>query len=578
MLLSVFDFGAIPNTDATVAIAAANTYADKNKVKVLIPANYTFNIDNSDIDTKNFIGEGKLRFSNQDRVQSAQYRKNIILSNSYITTLEDEFGAHSWQHPPNRYTAFSGSAKALGKEYIAARNAKNHYYSSDSSSELVLYILDRNKPGGKILKKTIYSTTKGGDIRDINISILPNSNSDLLIRFVLQTSKNTYENYLMVYSCAKTQVESIRKLNFNTINQYAFGNTLITPKGRLLIAHYSLDGKTTISRSVDIYNKNLKDEILMERIRDFEVSKSAEPTIGYWDDKLIIFYRMSKGVNGRFSYTYDLEGIHNWIKNQNLNLEVHAPFIEPYNNKKTLLMLFSLGSDRSIIGTYSTENLKGWYSTTKLKIAGETHLSQGQSGGYPSFVDYNDNISVASYADFRSSNKKLMTRFDVRLFKKTPLLAENSLEAQINTFNNFDFKNINKVMNTDHNVVNIKLAIKKDMMLKGFYLKIMGDKLNTNIQLLNEAGNIVAVASKIASTKNGFQEVLFCFDSKVSVFPGIYTLRLNSNDNLKLAIGEFPESKVKLNRIKYKTYEILGLDDGKTNYYNNFTIVKFVFK
>lgn len=552
--LSVTNFGALTGVNSTTAFTAANNFASANGWKVSIPENSLFELDNSNIDTSNFIGLGKLKFINHNRVMAPEYRKGS--NQNGIITLEDEFGQHV--NANNRYSGFGCSALANGKEYVAVRCGQNHYYNALVPSHLVMYIIDRNK-NNAVTKQVLMTSSVGQDIRDINISVMPQYANRLLIKFAVQTGSNTYDTYLLVYNCTNNTVESTRLIQLPT-NHFTWGNTLITPTGFLLVPSYGVDGSCRIYRSSVAFDPQSTAAIAVTQAAQFESGGSAEPTICYYDDRLFVFYRMGEGINGRYNKTYNLEGTSGWGTNISLSREVHAPYVDPYNfGKSELLMMCSLGNARSLLATFATQNLENWYTTAQLFIAGNTTLGDGQSGGYPSFVDYGENLSVQSYADFRSSDMTLMSRLDVRLVKKQMYSAINSYEAQRITLNNSSLDWGEYSLGTSAATIDIAIGLKRSLTVTKARLRMTGVSANTFVEILNSSGVILATSAVANINTTTYQDVEFVFP-QTALTPGNYTVRIQRKDTANPLVFNWNSSNIVKKRvIKNKVIDILNL-------------------
>ncbi|AWL29231.1 hypothetical protein DJ533_11965 [Acinetobacter defluvii] len=547
--LTVFDFGAsaTTNVDSTDSLTIAPP-------KTELPDGFTVSADNSNFDTSKFKGNGNLRFSNHNRIMKAEYRKGA--NKNGIITLEDEFGQHVDAN--NRYSGFGCSSIANGKEYIAVRCGQNHYYNTSVSSHLVMYIIDRNK-NNTVTKQVLLTSPQGHDIRDINISIMPQYANRLLIKFAMQTSSNTFETYLLVYNCTNNTVENTRKITLPT-NQFTWGNSIITPTGYLLVPSYGLDGSCRIYRSTTIFDYSLSTDIAVTQAAQFESGGSAEPTICYYDDQLICFWRMGAGVNGKYNKTYNLEGTSGWGANLNMAREIHAPYVDPYNfGKKELLMMCSLGNARSLLATFATQNLESWYTTAQLYIAGDTTLANGQSGGYPSFVDYGENLSVQSYADFRSSNMALMSRLDVRMTKKQMFSALNSYEAQRITYKDSSLDWGEYSLETSAATIDIAIGLKRSLSVTKVRIRMTGVSTNTFVEILNSSGSVIATSAISNINTTGYQDVEFVF-SPTALTAGNYTVRIQRRDTANPLVFNWNNgSIVKKRVIKNRILDILGL-------------------
>lgn len=577
--LNIFDAGATNLTNSTAALEISSIFAKQNNCKIEIPAGTMILADNSNFDTSVFWGDGDIKHESSSIVMNNEFRKKLDQYNSKVITLEDEFGYHNLVDDNDlRYTAFGSACLSMGKEYIAVRSGINHYMDNSIPGCLVLYTLYRNQTKNKITKKILMTAPTGKDIRDVNISVHPENGNRLLIKYVLKTGTSTYENYLITYDSQDEKVISSRKFAFDTLNQFSWGNTLISPSGYLLSAHYGNDGKTTISRSTNVFDINANTDITMQRIRDFEPNSSAEPTLTYWNDRLIAIYRMPNGINGKYAYTFDKEGIFGWSQNFTIPREIHAPAVEPYcDSKDELTFAFSLGSARSIIATASTQNLENWFITANIFIAGEITLKSGQSGGYPSFVDYGENISISSYADVRHQNGKLSTRFEVKEIKKASISAKNSISSQIN-FLKLSFNDCIESLGTNSPYTDIIFGLKSKFDGKGFLLKLVGQDTATKFDILDQTGNIIYSVTKDISLVNP-EIINLLFSTNLSMNPGIYTLRIYGAGKVNPLIRRFnTKRQVKKNIVKSEHIDIIDLKTyGSSIFSSSSTYIDLIF-
>ena len=558
--LNAFDFGAKNSAISVASLEAASLFASSNGIKVELPENSSFKLDNCNVDTSKFIGSGDLVFPNHNRKMLPKYRKGY--GDNSVITLEDEYGQHI--DASNRYSGFGCSAIANGREYIAVRCGKNHYFVPTEPSFVVLYVLNRTK-NNEITKQILFTSEVGQDVRDINIVTMPQYSNRLLVKFALQTSESSFETRLIVFNCTNNTVELVRKINLPT-SQFTWGNTLITPQGFLLIPSYGLDGSCKIYRSTAAFDYTATAEIEVTQTAQFESSGSAEPTICYFDDQLICFWRMGAGVSGRFNRTYNLEGSSGWGANVSLGREVHAPFVDPYNfGKSELLMMCSLGSARSLLATFASQNLENWYSTAQILCAGDTTLANGQSGGYPSFVDYGENLSVQSYADFRHSNMLLTSRLDARLIKKSLVSALNSYEAQRSVHRDSSTGWGEYSLGTSAATIDVKIALKRNLTATKVRLRMTGSSTTTFVEILNSSGSVVATSSSPTINANPYQDVEFTLPS-TALTPGIYTVRIQRKETANPLVFNWNTSGIVKNKvIKNRIIDILGLTSASSS-------------
>ena len=559
-LLNPYDFGATYTGDNTAAITLANTYANTAQVQIELPTNAVFEVDNCNINTANFVGAGKLLFKNHNHTMLPKYRKGS--GNSDIITLEDEYGSHI--DASNRYSGFGCSVMMNGAEWVVSRTAKNPYYDAAIPSSLVMYKIDRNQDN-KVTKSTLITESAGRDIRDANASIYPAQPSHCLIKYALQTSANTFEGRLMTYD-ASTGVVSNRKLLVPT-NQYVWGNTLITPLGYLLTASYGLDGSIVLYRSSDVFSISDTSDIAMVQVAQLDTGGAAEPTIAYYKDVLFIIWRKSVGTVGKYATTYNTEGLGGWGTSINAPREVHAPYADPYNiGKDELLVMFSLGNARSILATMASQNLTTWHTTATVLCAGNTTLASGQSGGYPSFVDYGENISVQSYADFRHSDMTRTSRLDVRMLKKQTFSAKNNIAACLEEYFNSALEWGEYSLGTSAATVDISVVFKRELSINYVALRMSGVSNNTFVELVNSAGVVVATSSKPTISAPLVTNIVFTFPRAVAASATPYTVRIQRRDTVNPHVFNWTNNKLRTPRvINNKTYNITNLTSASSS-------------
>lgn len=560
--LTVFDFGALDSqSNSTLFFEGADTYAKTKGIKIEIPTGTTFNVDNANFNTQNFFGGGKLKHISSSYITLPEQRRGSYFYNDAQITLEDVFDDHLTKDGESeRYTAFGGAATLFGKEFIAVRTGKDHFRDAITPSSLVLYIIDRTKASNPISKSVLFTPVTGKDVRDVNVCIHPSFGNRLLIKYVIYDGIN-YEGWLITYNATNYTVESNRKLDFG-VSQFVWGNTLISPSGRLITASYGLNGSINIYRSTSNFDVLATTTISLALIKTFEPSAAAEPTICYFDDRMVIFYRMGTGVQGKFAWTYDKEGLVNWSTPTNMGREVHAPAVEPYlNTKEELFMISSLGPARAVLSTFATQNLTAWYSTANILVAND----QIGFGGYPSIVDYGDEISVSSFVDIHNASTQPCTIFDVRKFKKRPYSALNAINAQRETFRNSNLAWGEYSLNASATNIDVKIALKVGLTFSRVRMRMTGVSTSTFAELLNEAGAIVATSANISINTSSSVDVDFIFSS-AALTAGIYTIRIQRRDSANPYVFNWnTQNYGKPRIIKNRVVDILGLTSSDSS-------------
>ncbi|HCV3300526.1 TPA: phage tail protein [Acinetobacter baumannii] len=573
--LDIFDAGAYLVGNNVSAVEIANNFAKQTGNKITIPDWFTAQADNSDIDTKNFIG-GNLKQSSTPLTSNIFFKKNEISEFSRFT-LEDEFGAHSIVNGQKYYYSGFGSSVGInGKEYYVVRTAIKHARDAANPSQVYLYTLTRD--GTKKLEKTLlYTAAVGDDVRDINISIDNRANGVFaLVKFAELTPSGGYRQKLLYVNIGNSPANVVANhtLDVGGISYFTWGNTLVTPSGKLLVACYSLSGKIYLFRSTNTVTETAlqsSSTIPMSIVwTNPDSNKSYEPTIGYWDDKLVMFYRKDNGVNGKYAFTYDLEGGNAWSQTKNLNRELHAPAMPTRTNGNTLYVVGSLGNKRDTIVTFATQNLVNFYDTATLKSAGGLSISGNMTAGYPSFTDNEDKITMLTYSDLLLPNGKDATRIDLLTIQKKTLSAEHKYTSQAQRWNQLSFQDLNENPATSGDYVYFQFGLKKTITIKGLKLKTIGSINDLVVTITDQNGNVIG-STNPKSLINTEQVVNDLTMNQITLEPGLYTLKIPRSGSFNIIGTSVANPFLKKNIVKSRTIDILDFySSSNQNMGNNY--------
>lgn len=415
-------FGAVPGIDSTAAFVAAQLVSNQ----VMLPAGTWVT---RSVDTSRLVGPGDLKsYAESPRVTPPALRKDWSNGNRSRQPFEDEFSPHAVVDGAELYyTAFGSAIMINGVELYAVRTGYEHTSNFGYKSVLHLYRFRRDA-NPCVEKQVIYTTTLSEDIRDVNISPHPSRAGFALISFAEKRVDGSYQARLIVWNENMRTIESNRLLSGVSGADFKWGNCLITPSGYLIFAAYAIDGTAIrIYRSTAALGAGTG-AISMAVASTITDTVASEPTIGYWRDKLVLFYRRT-GAASKLTYSYEKEGGGTWAATvYPYGLSAHCPGMLAYCNAETWTAFFGLGTDRRIIGATSSQNLRNFKGTQALDVTG------GVTGGYPSIIDVGGYYATSTYSEHHDKPGDLKrTRFDRIEIPKSSVDVGPSDPGRVNT-------------------------------------------------------------------------------------------------------------------------------------------------
>ena len=393
-------FGANQGVDSTAAFVAALAAAPL----VFVPAGTWVT---SRADTDRLLGPGELKsYAASPRSTYVSLRKDPTDGARTRQPFEDEFSPHATVDGVDLYyTAFSSGCMVDGIEVYAVRTGYEHTSNFTKKCVLHLYLFDRT--GNPVISKAaIYTTTTNEDIRDVNICPDPRRAGFVLVSFAEALSGGNYQTRLITYNIRSASVESNRLMAGIPSTEFKWGNALITPQGYLMFCSYSAGG-TEIKVWRSTAQLPASGTVTMALAYTFTDTFSSEPTVGYWQDKLVIFWRRTGAVS-RVSYTYDKEGSGPWATPvYPYGGSAHSPALLPYSNAPVFTAFFALGTDRTYLGAVSSQDLVNFKGETPFRVTGSA------IGGYPAIIDCGGYYATCTYAEtYDEPGQLVRTRFD----------------------------------------------------------------------------------------------------------------------------------------------------------------------
>ena len=356
------------------------------------------------VPTSKMRGEGDLiAYAGSTVVTTPDLRKSPDVFKTR-QAFEDEFEPHLTDGSDEfYYTGFGSGCMIEGREIYAVRTAYEHNTNHTYKSHLVLYFYDK-LAAPLWTKATIYSTTTSEDIRDVNITPNRARQGYVLISFAEKLSAGGYQTRLISYNVRTETIESNRIVSGPSSDDFKWGNALITPTGKVMFCTYDIDGT-----AIKVWSGSLPTSgtVTVTAVKTFTDTVASEPTIGYWQDRLVLFYRRTAAAS-RLTYTYDLEGAGPWADTVfPFGVSAHSPCMIAYSDAEQFTALFSHGVDRSLIGAVSSYNLEKFTENTLFKTTNEV------TGGYPSMVDCGGYYAVTIYGDhYVEVGETTRTRFE----------------------------------------------------------------------------------------------------------------------------------------------------------------------
>lgn len=335
------------------------------------------------------------------------------------------------------YTSFSGGCKFAGKELYAFRAASGHFTVTNNYGTILFY--ERVKSTfRRVLVNLNYDSSKYGELRDPNLSVSRDGTRLYVTCFTAYSSDRTGIHHSIIFILNK----ELQQIGTIIVPDTVFwGNALETPKGYLLHADYG-GNEINIYRSTETINKLNDNEV--KNIKMFKIltlkgqrdRKFAEPTIGYYDDKLVLLARSGGKLPAVCSLTYNLEGVGDWKELSDMEYIIHAPCLQPYSSGQYLVYS----------GSIINANITGGGMRKRMPYVGLIDFSNGTAksvsgvltdnkytwgnngyGGYTTLVKIDeDNYGVMYYND-TSKEETLMESLYFKIVNVRELLKTDKI-------------------------------------------------------------------------------------------------------------------------------------------------------
>jgi len=483
--------------------------------------------------------------------------------------------------PGQSYTAFASAIAYDGAEYCVARTGFTHNADFEKNTSIVLYRISPMKVPA-VDKFVLYTSAIGADVRDPNI-----------------TKHRLISNYAIIkYSevTATARTSKIITLNLDTLeivasftipgvgtDYFVWGNTLMTPSGKLLFASYRTDeNKIQIWRSAQAFTTGTEvagstSSIVAEL---GETTDCEEPTLAYWKNRLVLIYRKSGAVS-RISYTFDLEGATGWIATYPMSDSryMYSPTTLAYSDGDTFPAAGTLGTDRKNLVLASSYDLHTWSTCAYL---GDPRVSTMYGVGYPSLVDLGGEYSLIYFWESWWTGV-IPTRLERRLLPKNLMDVgyDNTARASRIDMRNAAIPGFSDGVPLGDLAWNttrygaaalnygIVCAFRKSIPIISVYLRLGGSTTTAAIEVY-ENSTLIATSNTASIATTTATAVQFVFASSLTMALGkeykfkiinsgdvfLYTYRHNNKVRTR---GEFPEF------IVYDLIQADGITGGNVN-------------
>lgn len=307
------------------------------------------------------------------------------------------------------YAAFTSCVNIGGLEMISNRLGKHHVRSATDKSGILLQSKNINED--TYTATTLLETAVGIDVRDPNMTQLVNTSAQNFLRWE-EFDGTLYVTKLSLMSSAS--ISSNFTISGIGTDIFTFGNTLITPNRKVLIAGYKTDGSVAnLYISAEDYTSSTLTFSVATAFTPSDGGIYLEPVVSYADNKIVIIFRRETswdadaGANtdGELQYSYDLEGGGSWTK-VNLSKEIHGMFAEPYQ-EDSYSFFASNGEDRARITFFNTKDFADFSSYNLSYIGG--------NGGYPALLRGNQNTKLVFWENMWSQDGVALTTTRLRM-------------------------------------------------------------------------------------------------------------------------------------------------------------------
>lgn len=229
------------------------------------------------------------------------------------------------------HCAFPTAALFAGKELIAFRAGMSHVTPSDPTKWGGIMIWTRSPDGTWENLGVVDLTELGinGEFRDPKLTVSRDGQTLFVSGFTCYRTEEapTTDIYDTVILTLNTSFEVTGAFVETNANYLFWGNVLETPEGHLLVASY-YDNVVKVHRSTAAYNGTISSITFDTPITIDE--SGQEPTIGYWNDKIVLIHRRNKN-SSHVTFTENLEGNSGWQTCQipTGGYIIHAPVLLP---------------------------------------------------------------------------------------------------------------------------------------------------------------------------------------------------------------------------------------------------------
>lgn len=238
------------------------------------------------------------------------------------------------------YGGFCGGCIFQGRELYAFRAAPAHRTDENEYGKIVFYERSNDNRFTRLSLELQYDPLTYGECRDPNLSVSRDGQRLYISVFTSFTAEGlTHHSIVFVFNANLVQI------GYSVIQNTVFwGNTLETPAGYLLHCDYA--GNTiALYKSDQIVTNNNAASITWTKLTPFTLTSGrtyAEPTIGYFNNRLVMMVRTGGTYASEIAFTFDLEGISGWTQTIGCEYNIHAPALIPYFEGNLLPMTGSI--------------------------------------------------------------------------------------------------------------------------------------------------------------------------------------------------------------------------------------------
>lgn len=329
---------------------------------------------------------------------------NIVVLKNYGETLEGY-----------TYTAFSGGAMFAGMELYAFRAAMTHRTDPDNFGKILFYQHTRENKFEKVAIECTYDSATYGELRDTNLSV--SRDGSLLFVSCFSTIDDTrWDSHVFIFN------KELIQIGHSIIpNSVFWGNTLQTPTGYLIHCDYNED-TLALWRSTAAVTAANASNVAWTKLEPFTLTAGrhyAEPTIGYFNNRLVLLTRTGGTYDSEVSWTFDMEGASGWSRFVGITGNHHAPAL-PVRWSGRYLPFSSSIIDSALTGSPSKRvPFVGLLSFSDFSYSNNSGIdvicgglinapSVGYYGGYSTFVPLSETDFGVMYYDDNTSDQNTL--------------------------------------------------------------------------------------------------------------------------------------------------------------------------